>query len=297
MHFREGSGRLSDVELVVDCRDDVGESPRWDDRAQALLWVDVSHGTVHRYDPATADLTEARLPEVVSSLALRESGGYVVTMGEGLFALGADLRLGERLAALAPAPGCFLNDSGVDPAGGLWVGSGSETVGADGTLVRVGTTGQIDQVLTGFALANGIGWSPDGRTAYLADSLAGVVYAFAFETPTASLANRRVFYTAGPDDGLPDGLAVDAEGGVWIAFWGGWCVRRYLPDGRLDRTYRLPVAQVASCAFGGPSLRDLYITTARYELDEADRAAQPTAGGLFRLATDVAGYAPAKFAG
>ena len=130
---------------------------------------------------------------------------------------------------------------------------------------------------------------------YFADTMAYEVSAFDFDLDSGRVSRRRTFVRTGEEQGLPDGLAVDEAGFVWVAFWGGWCVRRYSPGGHLDRVVELPVAQVSSCAFGGEELDELYITTAAYQLDAEDLAAQPAAGSLFRTRPGVRGPAASLF--
>jgi sugar lactone lactonase YvrE len=138
-------------------------------------------------------------------------------------------------------------------------------------------------VLTGLTISNGIGWSPDGATMYLADSGTGLVEAFAFEGTTGDLSERRTLVRIQRPGAVPDGLTVDQEGGIWVALWGGGAIQRYGPDGALLATLRLPVDQPTSCAFGGPELATLFVTSARAGLDEAALDRQPHAGHLFRF--------------
>jgi sugar lactone lactonase YvrE len=145
------------------------------------------------------------------------------------------------------------------------------------------------KVLSGLTVPNGIDWSLDGRTMYFADSSAHRIDAFQFDAASESLGERSTFASYEPRDGAPDGLTVDAEGCVWVALWGGWSVRRYRPDGRLDLVVEVPVERVSSCGFGGAGLRSLYVTTASPDGDADSRRAQPAAGGLFRYLAPAAG--------
>jgi sugar lactone lactonase YvrE len=277
-------------QVVAATRDLVGESPRWDTRTARLVWVDAERPVAHAYDPATSDSVDYGLPTTVSSLALRATGGYVATGRDGLREVDQDFGAGHLLAELGPLPGsCLVNDSGCDPAGRLWVGIGSETEAGIGRVDRFNCDGGVETLLTGYSLPNGIGWSPSGTTMYLADSYQRMVFSFAYDIGTGTVGRRRVLYRANEQDGLPDGLAVDAEGGVWVAFWGGGCVRRLSPSGQVLATITLPVRQVASVTFGGAALDQLYITTARYGLSQMSGPD----GALFQLTSPVAGLPPA----
>jgi sugar lactone lactonase YvrE len=195
-------------------------------------------------------------------------------------------------------PGNRLNDAKCDPAGRLYAGSMS-TTGQTGAaaLYRVDGDWQVSTVLTGTTISNGMGWSPDGSRMYFNDTAANTVYAFDYD-PDAGMATRqRVLCTLGPDDGHPDGLTVDADGYVWVACYGGSAVRRFAPSGELDGVLRLPVSNVTSCAFGGPALDELFITTAYENLSEAERAEQPDAGRVFRHRPGVTGLPGVAFAG
>jgi sugar lactone lactonase YvrE len=155
-----------------------------------------------------------------------------------------------------------------------------------GALYRY-ADGVLDRVLDRVSLSNGIGWSPDGRTMYYVDSPERRVDAFDFDLAAGAIANRRVFVSL--DEGTPDGLTVDDEGGVWVALWAGWCVRRYMPDGALDAVVDLPAAKVTACCFGGDDGRTLYVTTASVDLADEERRRQPHAGCVFAAYPGVSG--------
>jgi sugar lactone lactonase YvrE len=182
-----------------------------------------------------------------------------------------------------------MNDGKCDSTGRFWAGTMALDVrpGA-GSLYRLGPKRDVERMVTGVTISNGLGWSLDDRLMYYIDTPHRRVDVFDFDSPAGAIANRRPFVTIeGP--GWPDGMAVDAEGGLWIAIWGGGKVLHYLSDGTLAGGVEVPVSQVSSCGFGGPELRDLYITTAWQNLSPERRAAEPLAGGLFRHRPGVAG--------
>jgi sugar lactone lactonase YvrE len=191
--------------------------------------------------------------------------------------------LGHTLHRSRPGPDGTL-ESACDPQGRFWAGTMAydEAPGA-GVLYRLELDGSCTTVLTGLTISNGIGWSPDGATMYLADSGTGLVEAFDFDGATGDLSQRRTLVRIQQPGAVPDGLTVDQEGGIWVALWGGGAVQRYGPDGALLAMLRLPVDQPTSCAFGGPELATLFVTSARAGLDEAALDRQPHAGHLFRF--------------
>ena len=165
------------------------------------------------------------------------------------------------------------------------------------SLFRLDPDRSIHRMESGICISNGLGWSPDLSTFYYTDSLTRMIYAYDYEAQTGAIRNRRVFDHVPQDGGLPDGLAVDTQGYIWSARWGGWKVVRYAPDGRVDREVAIPVEFPTSCAFGGENLNELYITSAWIEVLPTARSAQPLAGDLFRLKVDVPGLPEPFFAG
>jgi sugar lactone lactonase YvrE len=152
-----------------------------------------------------------------------------------------------------------------------------------GVLYRLDQGGTLTPVVPGVTVSNGIGWSPDGSRMYYADSPARQIDMFDYVPATGEVFERRVFADLSRAEGFPDGLTVDADGCVWVAMWGGGALRRFTPYGQQDAVVPLPVSRPTSCAFGGPEMSELYVTTASIDLTDAERAAQPLAGRLLRL--------------
>jgi sugar lactone lactonase YvrE len=222
------------------------------------------------------------------SAAFPAVGGGIVTAGGHRLTLRAT-RPGEgwagRTIAEAPArDGVRFNDASVDPAGRVWVGS-MDIKEKDplGTLYRLDTGGTLTPVVKGATVSNGIGWSPDGTRMYYNDSPLRRIDMFDYDQATGEAFGGRMFADLSGADGFPDGLTVDADGYVWVAMFAGGALRRFTPAGRQDAVLPLPVSQPTSCAFGGPGMADLFVTTAYRDLTEAQRAAQPLAGRLLRL--------------
>jgi sugar lactone lactonase YvrE len=217
----------------------------------------------------------------------------VVAVERGFALVDGDGRV-ETLPELWDDRGVRLNEGATDPDGRFYCGSMAYdmTPGA-GRLYRLDPSGEVSVVLPSVTCSNGLAWSPDRATAYYVDSMTHRIDAFDYDR-TSGLTGRRPFVTVPDGHGLPDGLTVDREGGVWVAFFGGSAVRRYGADGAIEEVLDLPVTQVTACTFGGPELDELYITTSRQEVPDAE---QPEAGSVFRARPGVAGLAVTPFAG
>jgi len=287
----------SQFTCIADVKAVLGEGPVWVEREKALYWVDIkgrkifrrcADGVVKRWDT----------PLRVGSLIPRSKGGFVAGTDEGLAE--ADPEAGQYRVIANPEPALpdnRFNDAKVDRAGRLWAGTmdDSETQ-STGALYRFDSAHRWTTVDSHYAVTNGPAFSPAGDVLYHNDSARQLTYAFDLD-PDGNAANRRIFARYGEGDGYPDGMTVDREGCLWIAFWDGWCVRRLSPGGELLATFSLPVQRPTSCAFGGDGFNQLFVTSASIGLGEAELAAQPDAGGLFMLDAPVSGLAELPFAG
>ena len=287
----------STVRCVADVHAVLGEGPVWVEREAALYWVDIKGRKIFRVD-AEGARREWATPFRVGSLAPRAGGAFIAGTDEGIAEI--DLDAG-RFAVLhnpeAHLPDNRFNDGKVDRTGRFWAGTMDDTEkDATGTLYRVAPDLAAAAIDAGYKVTNGPAFSPAGDIMYHNDSARQVTYAFDLDAD-GNARNRRVFATYGDGDGYPDGMTVDAEGCLWIAFWDGWCVRRYSPAGECVGKLDVPVSKPTSCAFGGASLDQLYITSASVGLDEQDLAKQPQAGGLFVATPGVSGIAELPFAG
>jgi sugar lactone lactonase YvrE len=288
---------VSDAELVFDAQAELGEGPVWDVTASCLWFVDILRGRVHRFDPAAQALRTYEVGCLVGAVAPTESGDLVLAVHNGFARL--DLTTGRlRMIAEVEAdrPDQRMNDGKCDAAGRFWAGTMAldERAGA-GALYRLDPGGRVDTMVRRVSISNGLDWTDDGRLMYFVDSPTQAIDMFDFNLAAGTIANRRTLLRIGPAHGMPDGLTLDAEGCIWVSLWGGGGVRRYTPDGRLDAVIRLPTMYSTSCAFGGPDMRDLYITTAASRLTDKERADQPHAGGLFRCRPGVGGRPPHRF--
>lgn len=280
----------------------LGEGPLWSVREQALYWVDILNHRLHRH--ASGDERRSwQIGHGVSALAERTSGdGLVITQRHGF--AGFDPASGEVRPLLAvedDMPANRFNDGKCDARGRFWAGTMDFACKAPtGSLYRLEPSGaqpSCSRMDSGYAVTNGPAWSADYRTMYHNDSVNGRVYAFDYDLERGELANKRLFLQFGPGDGSPDGMTTDAEGGLWIAHWGAGKLTRRDAAGRVMMTVALPCTQVTCCAFGGPALRTLFITTAADGLSPQQREREPLAGGLFALELDIAGMPAQTYGG
>jgi sugar lactone lactonase YvrE len=275
------------VEPVGDVTAALGEGPYWVPEDDCLLWVDIEGARLHRtYFPSGETVTDS--PGPVSAAFPAVGGGILIAGGAALTLLFPAERGGQWVArTIADTPareGIRFNDAGVDPAGRVWAGSMHMTEAEPvGELYRLDAGGRLNPVVKNVTVSNGLGWSPDGSRMYYADSPLRRVDVFDYDPATGEAFARRAFADLSEDEGVPDGLTVDADGCVWVAMWGGSALRRFTPSGQPDAVLPVPVSQPTSCAFGGPGLADLYITSARVGLTDDQLAAQPLAGRLLHV--------------
>ncbi len=301
------------VRVALRAGDQLGEGPFWDDRTGELLRVDITAGRVHAWDPASDRVrTRAFEGEVGAVVPRAEAPGWVVAVGRTLVLCEAPAAHTEAaapteagaaptrpLAAVEPdRPGNRFNDCACDPQGRLWAGTMSKArePGA-AALYGLSPGGEIERVISATTISNGLGWSPAGDRMYFVDSTTQRVDVLDFDGATGAVSARRPLVQIDPRDGLPDGMAIDAEGGIWVCLFGGGAVHRYSPEGVLDAAIALPVTNPTSPAFGGADLRTLYVTTARHHLSPAQLAAEPLAGDVLALDPGVRGTAAHRFAG
>ncbi|KAB8170878.1 SMP-30/gluconolactonase/LRE family protein [Streptomyces sp. 3MP-14] len=279
-------------EIAVRARAELGEGPTWDPAAERLLWVDILSARVHSFDPATGRRVVLPTEQHVGAAKPRRGGGLVVNLRDGVGVYEADGAF--RWLHREAVPGRRGNDAAVAPDGSLWAGSMryDERPGG-GSLIRVAPDGAVTTVLPEVTVSNGLGWSPDGGTLYYIDTPTRRIDACAV-AEDGSIAERRVLVDTGRLSGFPDGMTVDADGCLWVAFWDGGAVRRFTPEGALDRTVELPATRTTACAFGGPGLTDLYVSTARIGIQPE---AEPLAGSLLVLPGIGRGLPQPAFAG
>lgn len=291
--------RSEGMEVVVAGRASVGEGPVWDEREQALTWIDIFGQRLHRFSPSTGASEVASFGGPVGFAIPRETEGLVVGIGRDVLTF--DPASGEAQTVVhvpGDGPHVRLNDGKCDHLGRLWTGttddSGRESACG---LYCIEPSGSARQVLGGLTESNGLDWDPAARLLYHVDTPTGRVDVLDYDPVAGLVENRRTLIQIDAADGYPDGLTVDAEGCVWVALWGGSAVRRYTPDGELERSVPVPATNVTSCAFGGPNLDELYLTSATFGMTEAQLEAEPAAGSLFRCRPGVSGRTARRYSG
>ena len=285
------------LRCVVESGDVLGEGPVWSAAEGRLYWFDIQGRRLNWVSHDEGATGSFELPARGSVAAPRRGGGLVLVTEAGLAHFDTARGRFDLVQPMRFEPGFRTNDGKIDVAGRIWWSTMDDDNGRrPGALYRTDPDGQTHRVLEGLHIANTVSCSPDGHTLYLADSALRTLWAFPI-LADGSLGERREFAHTRGDVGGPDGSAVDSDGCVWNCQWGAWRIVRYAPDGRIDRIVEVPVQQVTSCAFGGPDLATLYVTSARDHLEDDALAGQPLAGSLFALEPGVAGLALPPFAG
>lgn len=283
----------STVSLLLDAKAKLGEGAIWNKQAGQFYWVDIEGKRLHLYTPATQKAQSIELGERIGTVVPTLSNDTVIiALQSGIYSY--HLSSGTPSLLVSPEahlPGNRFNDGKCDPAGRLWVGSmelnAKENAAA---LYRIHTNGIAYKMLDSVTISNGICWSLDHRSMYYIDTPKGNIRSFDYDKATGKIRNEKVIVTIPEGMGHPDGMTIDAEGMLWVAMWGGSCVARWNPnDGSLLSTIEVPALNVTSCAFGGPDLQTLYITTASIGMNEEQQAQYPLAGGVFVATPGVGG--------
>ena len=280
----------NEVQCVWPLGAELGEGPIWLPADKAVWFVDIKGHKVHRYQPDTGAQRSWDAPEQVTFLAPVEGGGFIVGLKSGLHRFDPSTG-GFTLMTVVERPDLDnrTNDGFVDQKGRLWFGTMNDPEKLrQGSLYRLGADGKPLRMDSGYAITNGPATSPDGRTLYHNETKDRIVYAFDL-AEDGSLSNKREFVRIARADAHPDGPAVDSEGCLWVALFGGWGVERYSPAGELIGRIELPVPNVTKPAFGGDDLKTMYLTTAWLSLTPEKRAETPLAGGLFAVRVDTPG--------
>lgn len=285
------------IEVASDAGAELGEGPVWDSRSSELAWVDITPGRVHFLDVDGGERA-VEVGQPVGAVVPRASGGHVLAVRDGFAALAGDGTVTSLAQVEHDVPGNRMNDGKCDRHGRLWAGTMAfdEAPGA-GALYRLETDRTVTTILEGVTISNGLAWSLDDHTMYYIDTPTRRVDQLDYDPSSGAVENRRPLLEIPAQAGSPDGMALDSEGFLWVALYGGGAVRRYAPDGALDRVIELPATCVTSCAFGGRELEDLYITCARHGLSPQQLAREPLAGALFRHRPGVRGLPTEAYAG
>ena len=291
---------MSEVRLLLDVRNTIGECAVWSVREQALYWEDILAPAIYRWVPATGKTTTWPMPAPVGAFGLRARGGLIVGLRTGVHFF--DPETGKLTFVVNPEPDRptnRLNDGKVSPEGRFWIGSMYDVPGRErektGALYRIDPDGSSRKMLDGLYVSNGLAWSPDGRTMYHSDSRGKYVKAYDYDPRTGDIANGRVIAEPQEEDGRPDGAGMDSEGCYWSAGVSAGCINRYRPDGTLVSKLSVPTPSPTMVCFGGPDLRTMYITSHR---ERPEKLAEfPTAGGIFVTEVEIPGVVDGLFAG
>jgi sugar lactone lactonase YvrE len=269
-----------------------GEGPVWSERWGGLRWVDMLAGDILTLGPA-GEIGRLHVGSIAALVRPRRAGGAVIAVERGFMLEAVDGTL-SHLPEIWSDSGMRMNEGGCDPDGRLYCGTMAydRTPGA-ARLYRLDPDLSTHEILTGLTISNGLEWSPDGSRAYYVDTHTGRIDVFDYDS-SSGLVGRRPLAEIPSEAGRPDGLTVDAEGAIWVALSRGGAVRRYSPDGRLDGVIEVPATKPTACAFGGPALDELYITTSQ---EGIDTSADPLAGSLFIASVGVRGLPVREFAG
>ena len=289
--------RLAEISCAADVRALHGEGPVWVDRETALYWVNITGRRIYRLGESS-DIREWETPMRVGAIAPRASGGFIAATDQGFAQIDLDSNRFDILVNPEEhLPGNRFNDGKVDRAGRFWAGTMDDKEReATGSLYRLDPDGRWAKLDEGYQVTNGPAFSPDGRRMYHNDSARQLTYVFDLDDE-GNPSNRQVLIRFAGSEGYPDGMTVDCEGCLWIAFWDGWCVRRFTDDGRRLADIPLKVQRPTSCTFGGPDLDRLYVTSATIGIDAQALEMQPCAGGLLLVEAGARGIEQVPFAG
>jgi len=289
------------AELLLDARAKLGEGPVWDHAAQLLWWVDIVGGSLHSYQPDSGEARSYDLGQEVGTVVPRASGGVMLALRDGFASF--DPERGQLAMVHDPEAESGVdnrfNDGKCDPAGRFWAGTMSNKGERKaGTLWRLDADGSCHAMIEQVSISNGLCWDEDRGIFYYIDTPTYQVIAYDFDHDSGAIGNPRVAIEVPREEGGPDGMAIDAEGMLWIAHWGGHQVLRWNPDsGAITVRVRVPVAHTSACAFGGPELDRLFITTAGQGRSPEQLAAEPLTGGLFTVQVPVRGVASHAYQG
>jgi sugar lactone lactonase YvrE len=283
---------LSAPQLLLDARAFLGEGPAWDSVRQRLYWVDIFPGLLHIFDPKSNLDEIVDVGQPLGCVAPAMGGNLILGLKGGLATINlATEKIDLVVSPESGLPGNRFNDGKCGPDGRLLAGTmDNAEVNATGSLYSLSPDGSLKTLLKGVRISNGLAWSPDHKTFYYIDTPTHQVMAYDYDLHSGRIANPRVAVTVPEKMGWPDGMTSDYEGRLWVALWGGATLTVWNPaNGALVEKIPIPAKNVTSCVFGGQGQDELYVTTARKGLSEADLMAYPATGGLFRIQTNVMG--------
>lgn len=291
---------MQKASLVYDAKASLGEGPFWDHESGQLFWVDIEAGVLHRHHSSTAKNSEWGFEEMIGAVIPVNGGKLILATETGLTSFNYLTNERKRLAVLENSdPDLRFNDGKCDAQGNLWLGTMHKKLKPGyGNLFKVDKDLKVSLQIKNTSISNGLSWSPNDRKFYYIDSAVYEVWEFDYDSTTSEISKRRTAFKIPKSYGAADGMTIDEEGMLWIAHWGGACVRRWNPTtGKVLQKIPVDAPQVTSCAFGGKDLKTLYITTARGGMSEKDLKVYPESGGLFSYETEIGGFKVNRFKG
>lgn len=287
------------AKLVLDCANHHGEGVFWNATDERVWWTDIHGQKIWAYDPVSGSADSFDMPDRVCCFVPRMGGGLIVAFSDRISLYSFETGEIKCLYRFEPNnPNTRLNDGRTDRQGNFVVGGMNEVTGeANSSVIRVNSDLSVTPLHSGISCANSICFSADGTTMYFADSPDRELCAYDYDASIGKMTNRRVHASFSNDSSLPDGSCIDAEGGVWNAQWEGRRVVRVAPNGTVDKIIDVPVWKPTCCAFGGPDLDTLFITTSCLMSSSDQILAEPGSGGLFAVKPGVRGVIDQPFAG
>jgi sugar lactone lactonase YvrE len=293
-------GTSQKADLLFDAEATLGEGPVWDQRREQLFWVDIEGCKLHRHLPATNENDLWEFDQMIGAVAPKTDGNLLLALETGLATFNT-VRGTTTLHNVLENndPLLRFNDGKCDPNGNFWIGTMHKAfIAGTGNVYRVSPDYSASLQIRNTAISNGMAWSPNRSRFYYIDSPTYQVVSFDFDEATSEISNQKTAINIPESYGSPDGMTIDQEGMLWIAHWGGSCVRRWDPDtGKFLALVAVDAPHVTSCCFGGKDLNMLYITTARSGLNKKELQAAPRSGGLFCIRTEVPGFPVTYFKG
>ena len=296
---------MKKAEIFSDCNNHLGEGPIWSIEQQTLYWLDVPMPSkLFKLHLASNKLESYEMPEMITSMALQQNGDMLIASHYGINNYNfTEKKLTKILDIETDKPQNRCNDGAADSKGRFWVGTMQNNLTADATEIKIiensGSLYCINQDLSfkkledNIGISNTIAWSPDNKKFYFTDTLTGIINSYDCNFDEGTISNKKFF--AQHERGFPDGATVDSDGYLWSCRWGGSCVIRFDPNGKVDDIIELPVQNITNCTFGGKDLKTLFITTARYGISQEQMKQQPLSGGLFAINLNIKGLPDNNF--
>ena len=288
--------RLRELEYKIESQ--LGEGAIWNHQTQELYWVDIEGKQLHIYDPSTKTNRSISTQSRIGTVVPYNQNQAVIALEDGIYRINVQTGATRLLSDIeSDMPENRFNDGKCDPIGNLWVGSmhfnQSEP---NASLYRINTRGFTTKMKDSITISNGIVWTSDAKTMYYIDTPTAVIKAFDFDVATATISNERVAVEVSPEDGYPDGMAIDENDMLWVGLWNGNAVAQYDPkSGELISKIEVPAHNVTACAFGGENLDILYITTARLDMTQEELDQKPLSGSIFKVNPGVKGLKSSFF--